>query len=101
MGRRSYGSGSLILKEGCKNYIAVFWQNGKQIQRSTHTSKKMVAEARLRQYLGNVALGIALPSGKLPYEEIREALIADYKRKGNRSLVEHKAADGTVTHTIR
>ncbi len=85
---RGRGQGGLIKKRGSENWYALFWQNGRQYTVSTGTSIKKVAEGKLREMLGRRDQN-QVPTAdlkKIKYEELREALIAEYKINGRKSL---------------
>ena len=95
--RREYGSGSLVLLKGCKNYFAQYYQNGKQVRTATGTSNKSRAQTILRRLLEDRDRGM-LPINtvkKLKYSDMRQSLIDSYVTRDNKSLLVR--ADGSVT----
>ena len=92
--RRERGTGGLIRKKGSKNWYALFWQNGRQRCVATHTPIKQKAQAKLQKLLGLKAIGRLAPveSAKLCYEDLRNALLDDYRTNGLKSL--YKPANG-------
>lgn len=97
MPRRAKGEGSLLLLRGCKIYYAQFYQNGKQVRVSTGKRVKQEALTELRRLMGRADQGLApiTELKKITYGELRASLIADYQRKGNRTLAQR--ADGSET----
>ena len=82
--RRARGEGR-IWRRGRIWWIQ-FFAHRRQIRESSHSDRKPVAERLLRQRLSEVVAGIALPphAARLTYEQMRDALLADYaanKRK--------------------
>jgi integrase len=71
-----------------------FYVHGRQVRESSHSDRKPAAERLLRQRLGEAAAGIASPprAHRITYEELRDALIADYAANGRRWL--RKGKDG-------
>lgn len=92
--RRARGEGR-IWKIGRIWWIQ-FYARGRQVRESSHSDRKIVAERLLRQRLGEAAAGLLLPTRatRVTYEEIREALYADYQGNQRKSLL-HRA-DGSA-----
>jgi integrase len=91
--RRERGTGR-VWQIGRIWYIQ-FYCRGRQIRESSHSEKKGVAERFLRRRLGESAAG-QLPGPRVErvkYEEIRDALYADYKANNRKSLM--RRSDGT------
>ncbi|HTZ48760.1 MAG TPA: site-specific integrase, partial [Verrucomicrobiae bacterium] len=87
---------SIFHKQGTR-----FWQvsyydgNGQQVQESSKSEKKSVAEALLRDRLLKAEQGLPVAEMKSwKYEDAREAFIRDSKVKGNRGLKKYKRRDG-------
>ena len=95
--RRAKGEGSLLLLKGCKIFYAQFYQNGKQVRVSTGKRVKQEALIELRRLMGRADQGLVPVSElrKITYGQLREALIASYQEKGNRTL--YQTADGEET----
>jgi len=80
-----------------------YYVHGRQIRESSHSDRKEVAERLLRQRIAEADAGL-LPSARasrVRYEELRDALYADYQANRKKSLLCH--TDGTpyicgVTH---
>jgi integrase len=93
---RLRGTGSIFPKKGTRNLqISYYGLDGKQVQESCGSPKKSVAEAMLRDRLSKVEQG--LPVGAMKswsYEDAREALIRDWKAKGNKGLKKYKRRGG-------
>jgi integrase len=94
MSKRTYGTGSLIKKEGSPYFYALFYRNGRQVSVSTKTKSRMVAERFLAKQVSAVQRGEQLPSDirKLTYEDLRDALVRDYQLNHRKSL--YLDADG-------
>lgn len=85
-----------------------FWQisvydpiTGKQVQESTKSESKAVAEAMLRDRLAKADQGFPLSEmKKLTYEDMRASLLLDYETKGNKGLKKYKSGEpwGLVQH---
>jgi integrase len=80
-----------------------YYAHGRQVRESSRSDRKPVAERLLRQRLGEAAAGIASsPRGaRVRYEEMRDALLADYaanKRKWLRKDKGGKAYIIGVSH---
>lgn len=95
--RRAKGEGSLLLLKGCKVFYAQFYQNGKQVRVSTGKRVKQEALVELRRLMGRADQGLVPVTElrKITYGQLREALIASYQEKGNRTL--YQTADGEET----
>jgi len=65
-----------------------YYVHGRQVRESSHSDRKLTAERLLRQRLGEAAAGIASPpaSTRVSYEELRDALLADYDANGRKWL---------------
>jgi integrase len=95
MARRAKGEGCLMRRPGSRLWYAQWYVNGKAVRKSTGKTVKEEALPVLRRFMGDAERGIPLADGKLRYATLRQALIDDYVRKGNRSL--EQRADGTET----
>jgi len=95
--RRAKGEGSLLLLKGCSIWYAQFYQNGRQVRVSTGTRVKQEALAELRRLMGRADQGLTPTTElkKIKYKQLREALIASYTEKGNKTLYQTK--DGAET----
>jgi integrase len=95
--RRAKGEGSLLLLKGCKIFYAQFYQNGKQVRVSTGKKVKQEALTELRRLMGRAEQGLVPVTElrKITYGQLREALIANYQEKGNRTL--YQTVDGVET----
>jgi integrase len=95
--RRAKGEGSLLLLKGCSIFYAQFYQNGKQVRVSTGKRVKQEALVELRRLMGRADQGLTpiTELRKVTYGQMREALIASYQEKGNRTL--YQTADGEET----
>jgi integrase len=95
--RRARGTGGLIKIKGCRFWYAQFYKDGKKFRESTHTTVGKVAEAVLRQKMGDAERGLTPTSAlkKIRYGHLRQALLDDYAAQGYRSL--ETLADGTET----
>ncbi len=90
--RRERGTGR-VWQIGRIWYIQ-YYVRGRQIRESSHSEKKGVAERFLRRRLAESAAG-QLPGPRverIKYEEIRDALYADYKANNRKSLM--RRSDG-------
>src|SRR5690242_19356218 len=96
--KREYGTGSLILKKGCAKWIARYHFGVRLVERSTGTDSKMRAEAKLREFMAGADVGKVAPSTRVRFAVLDDALLADYKRKENRSLIINE--DGSWTTSM-
>jgi hypothetical protein len=83
MNMRTKGTGSIFKRTkngvGLPNYyIGYYDRQGRQIQESSGSSIKAVAERKLRKKLADVAKGVPVESRKLNYENVRQSLLTDY-----------------------
>lgn len=78
-----------------KIYYIQFYSHGRQIRESSHSEKLAVAERKLRRRIGEVAAGqyVGPQADRIRYEELRDALYADYQTNKRKSLLIH--TDGT------
>jgi hypothetical protein len=88
--RRTSGDGRIWLR-GTTWWIQ-YYVRGRQVRESSKTPKKMVAEELLRRRLVEVEDG-EVAAQRLSYEQLRDALYADYETHDNKSLFTRK--DGT------
>src|SRR6266404_3477715 len=65
-----------------------YYSRGRQIRESSHSDKEAVAERLLRRRLGEVAAGVLPPprTERVRYEDLRNALLADYQANGRKWL---------------
>ena len=91
--RRARGEGR-IYRRGRIFWIK-FYRYGRAVCESSRSDSRSVAAKLLRQRLGEVAVGIALPPrvGRVTYEEMGHALVADYKTN-NRKWVHERKDEG-------
>ncbi|MGC2529786.1 MAG: tyrosine-type recombinase/integrase [Candidatus Acidiferrum sp.] len=89
---RLRGTGSIFRKQGTRFWqISYYDSNGVQVQESSKSEKKSVAEALLRDRLAKADAGLPVESAKkLRYEDMRKSLLADMANKGNRGLKKYK-----------
>lgn len=99
--RRARGEGR-IYRRGHIWWIQ-FYRNGKRIFESSYSDHKPMAERLLRQRLGEVAAGIAPPPGapRVTYEQMRDALFADYTVNKRKWLRKNKSGDLYMTEVSR
>jgi integrase len=97
MVKRERGEGGLFRMKGSRNWYGQWYQNGKQIRVSLKTDVKEKATRELRRKMGDAERGAAPENEtrKLRYGNLRQALLDDYTRRGNKSL--QTLADGTET----
>lgn len=88
--RRERGEGRLWLKG--KIWWIQFYVHGRQVRESTRSKTKAVAERRLKRKLAQAEAGLIAPSSfqRLRYEEMRDALLADYRTNKRKSLFRNK-----------
>ena len=85
--KRTKGMGGLIHKKGSPYWYAVWQMNGREICRSTGTTVKQVAQAKLRVWLGKSESGEPIPElSKLKYEDLRDAYILSSQNQARKSL---------------
>ena len=79
--KRTRGTGCTFTRKDSPNYyIAYYNRSGKQIQESSGSKLKAVAERLLRKRLEEVEKGVPVDqTRKLRYEDIREGLLTDYR----------------------
>jgi integrase len=96
--RRAKGEGSLLKRKGCRFWYAQYVHNGKKVRVSTREVSKMKALGALRRLMGDAERGLAsLPEAhKLRYADLRQGLLDDYQRKGNRTLTTDADGEETV-----
>jgi integrase len=92
--RRFPGTGGIFSRKGSR-FLYISYPDpisGETIQESTKSELRSVAEEILRKKLEQSSQGFPLAEMKRwKYEDAREALIEDYKDKGNRSLLKYKS----------
>jgi integrase len=96
MAKRAKGEGGLFRVKGSKNWRVQYYDaSGKQVRVSAETPIKQKALAVLRRLQGDNDKGLVSMTElkKITYGELRAALIADYQRKGNRSM--YQTDDGS------
>jgi integrase len=96
--RRERGQGSLIQLKNSPYWHARFYApSGEKISVSTGTANRHDAEDFLREQMEKARTGApaANVTRKIKYATLRAALLADYRRKGNKSLITR--ADGEET----
>jgi integrase len=96
--RRPRGTGSFGTVPGSRFLYIWYRADGRTIRESTGSESKEVAEALLQRRLGEHGLGMtpAQDFKRYKYEDLRDALLADYELKGHSSLRTRKA-DGRKT----
>jgi integrase len=97
MVKRERGEGGLFRMKGSRMWYGQWYQQGKQIRVSLKTDVKEKAKRELRHKMGDAERGAAPENEtrKLRYGNLRQALLDDYTRRGNKSL--QTLADGTET----
>lgn len=104
MAKRQRGSGSVCKlkfkdrktgkKKESRYFYILYYAKGKMIRESSKSESKMVAEKLLQRRMGEAGLGIA-PAQQVAnakYEDVRDALFAEYKNRGKGSI--YKRRDG-------
>jgi integrase len=83
--------------KGSRMWYGQWYQNGKQVRVSLKTDVKEKAKRELRRKMGDAERGAAPENEirKLRYGNLRQALLDDYTRRGNKSL--QTLADGSET----
>jgi len=97
MAKRERGEGGLFQMKGSRMWYGQWYVRGKPVRVSLKTPTKEVAKRELRRLMTAAERG-ALPENetrKLRYGNLRQALLDDYTRRGNKSL--QTLADGTET----
>ncbi|HEY2547999.1 MAG TPA: site-specific integrase [Candidatus Acidoferrum sp.] len=86
--KRERGEGGLFRMKGSRNWYGQWYQNGKQVRVSLKTDVKEKAKRELRRKMGDAERGAAPENEtrKLRYGNLRQALLDDYTRRGNKSL---------------
>jgi integrase len=88
MAKRERGEGGLFKMKGSRMWYGQWYQNGNQIRVSLKTDVKEKAKRELRRKMGDAERGAAPENEtrKLRYGNLRQALLDDYMRRGNKSL---------------
>jgi integrase len=88
--RRAHGSGRVWNRgtEARPNWWIQYYARGRQI-REAGGATQAVAEEQLRRRLVETSDGQIAPQ-RMSYEQLRDALYADYETHGNKSLFTHK-----------
>jgi integrase len=99
--KRNRGTGGLVKREGSPYWYGLLWERGKKRSLSLKTTSKMVAERKLRKLMGHSERGELLPAdaARITYEELRDALIADYQLTGHKSLYKDVTGREYLTST--
>lgn len=90
--RRERGTGRIFKPRHHGQESAFWWiqyyTRGRQVRESSKSEKLAVAERLLRQRLGEAAAGVLRPPRieRVKYEELRDALVADYQANGRKWL---------------
>jgi integrase len=86
--KRERGEGGLFKMKRSRMFYGQWYRNGKPIRVSLKTDVKEVAKRELRRLMGESERGAAPENQtrKLRYGNLREALLSDYTRRGNKSL---------------
>ena len=94
--RRKRGEGR-IWRRGHIWWIQ-FFAHGRQVRESSRSDRKPMAERLLRQRLGDAAAGIVSPprAARVGYEELRDALLADYAANGRKWLRKDKGGKSYI-----
>ena len=76
-----------------------YYVHGRPVCESSHSDRRAVGERLLRQRLGEAAAGIAAPprAARVSYEEIRDALLADYTVNKRKWIQEGKDGNPYMT----
>ncbi len=88
--RRVRGEGRIYLRG--RIWWIQFYRNSRRVFESSRSANKDVATRLLRRRLGQVAADVAPPAGasRITYENLRDALLADYAANGRKWLVRQK-----------
>ena len=92
---RLRGTGSIFPKKGTRFLqISYYDANGVQVQESSRSTKRSVAEAMLRDRLAKAEAGLPVAQMKsLTYEDMRKSLLLDYETKGVKGLKKYKSGE--------
>jgi integrase len=92
---RLRGTGSIFPKKNTRFWqISYYDANGVQVQESSKSTKKSVAEAMLRDRLAKAEQGLPVEAmKKLTYEDMRASLLLDYETKGVKGLKKYKSGE--------
>src|SRR5215475_5960446 len=95
--KRERGEGGLFKMKGSRMFYGQWYKNGKPIRVSLKTDVKEVAKRELRKLMAESERGAAPENQtrKLRYGKLRQALLDDYTRRGNKSL--QTLSDGKET----
>ena len=83
---RARGTGGIVKRSRSRFWYVCYYDGaGRQIQESSKSESKMVAEQLLQKRLGEIRLGLpaAYHLKKLRYETIRQALLDDYANQAH------------------
>jgi integrase len=92
---RHKGTGCITKVPGSRFWYILYYRDGRQIRESTKSEVRSKAEAMLQLRMGEAQLGIRPEQDvkNVRYEQVRDALLAQYQTKNRGSLF--TAADGT------
>ncbi|MGO9576579.1 MAG: tyrosine-type recombinase/integrase [Terriglobales bacterium] len=94
--KREYGSGGLLKRPGCDNWVAQ-WRVGEQVyRRSTGESDKDAAQKKLTVFMADSIRGLDPAEKGLCYADLREGLINSYRREHCKSLIETDDGEETI-----
>ncbi|MGC1607680.1 MAG: site-specific integrase [Candidatus Acidiferrum sp.] len=95
--KRERGEGGLFRMKNSRMWYGQWYKSGKQVRVSLKTDVKEEAKRELRRLMGESERGAAPENEtrKLRYGNLRQALLDDYTRRGNKSL--QTLADGAET----
>src|SRR5262249_11320076 len=95
--KRERGEGGLFKMKNSRMWYGQWYTNGKPIRVSLKTDIKEKAKRELRRLMGDSERGAAPENltRKLRYGNLRQALLDDYTRRGNKSL--QTLSDGKET----
>jgi integrase len=93
--RRQRGEGRIYRRNNSRFWWIQYYVSGRRVFESSHSDRESVAKHLLRQRLCEVAAGIAPPAraGRVTYEELRDALFADYAANSRKWLRKGKESN--------
>lgn len=92
---RAKGQGCITRIANSPYWYILYYHDGRQVRESTKSTDKKEAERLLQIRLGEQHMGIkpAQDTKNVKYEDVRDALVAEYKLRRRGSVMKH--ADGT------
>jgi integrase len=97
--KREHGTGGLVRFPGCRFWYAQYYIDGRKIRVSLRTESKQEARAALNRLIQSRDSGL-LPdytARKVTYADLRAILLANYEKKGRKSLITTSEGEDTIS----